>query len=168
MRTISGLAVLGAFALLPACFAIQPVSMRPRTTADAPGGLGRLGASIDSVRSRPDEGLRDGRGARPLHVEERRVCRTGGWPRGWVAVAYESAGESECPARADSERERGVAIIRRLDGTPVGGVLEVCADQGVPRDWTREWTDEPRAMATRCAGATKGDARDTMVIRRLR
>ena len=168
MRMTSRLAMLGALASLSACFAFEGVSKRPRTSVVAPGGFGRLGGAIDSVRTRPDDGLRDGRGNRPLHVEERRVCRTRGWPRGWIAVAYDIAAEGECPARAKSESERGVAIVRRVDRMAVGVVLEVCAGQAVPRDWIREWGDEPTERAGRCAGASPDGVTDVMVIRRYR
>ena len=97
----------------------------------------------------------------------RRVCRAGSWPRGWVAVAYEAAGDG-CPGAAGSVGERAgsaapVAVIVRADLSPVGARLDVCADQPVPARWVwrdDETPDNPDA----CPGASR---RGRPAVRRI-
>src|SRR4051812_12717092 len=104
--------------LAAGCATLEP-SVRPRT-ADTAGRRGGLGVpSLDPGRGTAAE---PGRGDLPTSTEhpaasaERRVCRTGSWPSGWIAVAYEAASGTECPqsgARADGHP---VAVLVRYAG----------------------------------------------------
>ncbi len=68
----------------------------------------------------------------------RRVCRLGGTPRGWIAIGYVAADTTECPKAAAELDPYPIAILARYDSLMVGARLTVCADQRVPRGWTRE------------------------------
>lgn len=145
---------------------------RPLDPATRLGGLGprearRPGSPTDpplvpapgEVVPTPASGIRT--------PDERRICRTDAVPRGWIAVAYVEA-EGQCPAREGPAREATAAIITALGGRAVGTVLDVCADQRIPRDWgiVRE---EGAVDPGRCPGAAvSGDAPTTRRIRRWR
>jgi hypothetical protein len=134
----------------------------PATATDA-GGRRMV---PDSVRSPQPGGLAPFGGVRtPAAVPaERRVCRTGAWPPGWIAVAYVDAA-GECPPDPQGGVARA-AILAEHRSRPVGTVLEVCADQPTPRGW------EPgRVVADewgRCPGAGRDGASATKQLRRVR
>jgi hypothetical protein len=51
-----------------------------------------------------------------------------------VAVSYLQLGD-ECPGPED-EAYTGV-LLQNVLGLPVGSVLDICADQAIPRRWAR-------------------------------
>jgi hypothetical protein len=87
--------------------------------------------------------------------DARRVCRGTSMPSGWIAVAYETATEGECPARGDGTPRR-VAVIVRYGDYPVGATLDVCADQPLPRRW--EIVRDEHVDGGACPGAAKDGA----------
>ena len=96
-------------------------------------------------------------------VTTRRVCRTGGYPSGWIAVAYSEA-TSECPRLVGGGNAYSVAVIVRYDNLPYSTTLEVCADQPTPSGWYNETADERSSDG--CPGAAKNGGSATKVIRR--
>ena len=95
----------------------------------------------------------------------RRVCRTGSRPSGWIAVAYVSAGEGDCPALAKSDSSATVAVLTYHIDLPIDAVLDVCADEPAPRGWT---IDDAVADATgNCPGVERKGS-STYRIRRVR
>lgn len=170
--------VLAAVLLVPlGCSALQSpgVSARPRVGGSLPsgstlgGGRELLGGAMDSLRRREPESVRRGPAdARPLRESERRVCRTGGWPRGWVATSYEEAQDGECARRPGASNRYNAAIIVALAAQPVGSVLTMCADQVIPRDWEPVHMDVTEEGISRCPGAGDGERPDVRQIRRVR
>lgn len=180
----AALAAVLALAATAACTAIATAPARLHgsngaAVGGAIGVTGRTAGVFGAARARPGfpgrVGLDSALGGRlgdpatgSAYANERRVCRTGGAPRGWIAVDYVS-GSDECPARA---RRRGadsaatVAIVVRYDAWPRGTVLEVCADQPVPLTWSYD-TEAPAADPGRCPGAARGDRPTTRRIRRV-
>lgn len=93
----------------------------------------------------PDTGLDGSGGSTPIvdpdwprnvapSPESREQCRSAPRPGGWVAVSYLRLGE-ECPGPED-EAYTGV-LLQNVRGLPVGSVLDICADQAIPRGWAR-------------------------------
>jgi hypothetical protein len=153
-------AMVSAFAVLAACSALKGsiTAVQPRLGA---GGVVDTGA----LRfPRPDTGT-VGVTTDPRSDVVRRVCRTSGWPRGWVATAYES-GSGECPLRSGADSTALAAIIVRLDAHPVGAELDVCADQAVPKDWVLV-NIEGAEPSARCPGAARNGASAIRRIRRV-
>jgi hypothetical protein len=92
------------------------------------------------------------------------VCRAHPRRTGWIAVDYRVGGEL-CPAAGDGE-PHNVALIERFDHKPRGAIMVVCADQAVPRNWTR---DDRREVDDVCPGARVRDGSPTaFAIRRVR
>lgn len=92
------------------------------------------------------------------------ICRTQAMPTGWIAIAYMDEGD-KCP-RTDEANRYNAMTIERYAGKPVGSVMYVCADQGVPRHWIR---DGSPPGSGECPGARVGEGRPTMLaIRRIR
>jgi hypothetical protein len=86
-------------------------------------------------------------------------------PSGWIAITYQQCGEN-CVRSTDPDNPYTVAMIQRYDTAPVGAVLNVCADQPVPRNWVRE---RGLAPTEGCEGARVEEGRPTaFVIRRVR
>jgi hypothetical protein len=122
----------------------------PRISADAPP---LPGARPPVLQPRPTS---DG-GEMGMLV--RRACRTRSVPAGWVVTAYEAS--DECPPRAEDETHT-VAVLERLPAA--GAMFTMCADQPVPRGWTRS-----SMLATReCAGARVREGTPTSVTIRRR
>jgi len=99
-------------------------------------------------------------------LETRRVCRSGPFPSGWIAISYETSG-SECPQSGGGDERRGgnVATVAHYATQPLGQTLEVCADQNTPTGWTDEHDDSRTGDA--CPGAGKDGASATKIIRRV-
>ena len=95
----------------------------------------------------------------------RRVCRTGARPRGWIAVAYVSSGEGDCPALVKSDSSVTVAVLAYYADRAVDAVLDVCADEPVPRGWAVE--DSAADGSDSCPGVTRNGS-STYRIRRVR
>ncbi len=95
----------------------------------------------------------------------RRVCRTAGWSRDWIATAYENA-SGECPLAAGTDSTAYAPIIVRVDTQPVGATLDVCADQITPRGWERVPLDGTDG-SLRCPGAARDGASAIRRIRRV-
>src|SRR5688500_8479596 len=96
----------------------------------------------------------------------RRVCRASGWPRDWAATAYEDA-SGECPPTVEKDSSAVAAIIVRLSAQPLGSVLDICADQALPRGWQFIPIDD-EAVPQRCPGAGPDGASAIRRIRRMR
>lgn len=87
----------------------------------------------------------------------RRVCRARPIPTGWVATTYEMS--DECPPRDEGETYTA-AVIERLPDAAPGITFTMCADQTVPRGWSRS-----SVVATReCVGARVEEGRPTAVV----
>ena len=95
----------------------------------------------------------------------RRVCRTHGWSRDWVATAYEVA-PRECPLGGGSDSTAYAAVIVRIDRHPMGATLDICADQGAPRGWEFVPLDDAEG-SQRCPGAGRDGASAIRRIRRV-
>jgi hypothetical protein len=156
-------------ALSAACSSLQP-TVRPRAT-DNPGVRPGVGvAPGDQVRqpaldpTRPDV---PSSAAHPTTVAQRRVCRSGAWPAGWIAVAYEAASGDECPQGASGRGDdaRSVAVIVRYRDQPMNATLDVCGDQHVPSGWVDEHMD---VDAGQCPGAASDGRSAAKRIRRTR
>jgi hypothetical protein len=154
------------------CGVVTSVRPRGSTTAGPPRAGTPLPAGAPGARPSPGAPTlgrgRDGdRGTRL--PDERRICRTAGMPRGWIAVAYESAA-GECPARAGADSAGStftVALVTRIADRPTGAVLDVCVDQATPAGWLTV-TDESAEDTGRCPGAVRGAGPTTKRIRRIR
>lgn len=93
-------------------------------------------------------------------IETRQQCRIGPRPSGWVAVTYLRLGE-ECAAFAETPFN-GV-LLQKYRGRPVNSVMEICADQMVPRGWI-----EVSPAEGDCVGAKVGENRPRAIrIRRV-
>ena len=155
-----------AASVLSACTAVRPRAsttgsgssrgglVEPRRPGRSPGGsdIGERGLPVGTPAAVA------GRAAGSV----RRVCRTGSRPSGWIAVAYVSAGEGDCPARSDSAAT--VAVLTYYPDLPRDAVLDVCADEPVPRNWMKDDTG-PDASDS-CPGAVKSGS-TTKRIRRV-
>jgi hypothetical protein len=116
----------------------------------------------------PDVGPQPGADRTPRNADDRRICRSSTPPLGWIAVAYVSA-PGQCPARVGADRtsrDATMAILTRYARFPIGAVLDVCADQPTPLNWTTV-TDEPADGADSCPGAVRGGGSTTKRIRRI-
>ena len=96
----------------------------------------------------------------------RRVCRTGSRPRGWIAVAYVSSGEGDCPAlsKSDSGATATVAVLTHYVDLPLETVLDVCADEPTPRGWVK---DDSVADASDSCPSAERNGSSTYRIRRV-
>lgn len=101
------------------------------------------------------------------YADERRVCRTSGVPRGWIAVAYVDDAGSQCPARTGADSLATSMVLTRYADRPRGTDLDVCADQRLPRGWERVMHEDTED-ATRCPGAAPEGKSTTRRIRRMR
>ena len=97
----------------------------------------------------------------PTASESRRICRSGSWPRGWIAVAYEAASGDECPKGGKSAYP--VAVLVRYASQPRDATLDVCADQRIPQNWTAE---AESTDVGQCPGAERDGRSATKRIRR--
>ena len=142
------------------------MSISPRGTAGNPA-VPRGNTAVLDPRLNPQPGdvpsTVPPAGPRATASEQRRVCRTSGTPRGWIAVAYES-GSADCPAEGDSEYR--VAVLVSLKSQLRDATLDVCGDQHVPIDWTEE--RDAAVDNGQCPGALKDGRSATKRIRRNR
>ena len=164
--------VLLALAGATGCGAVRVGSVGGRVTDDpitrtrpgmAPGVTSGLPTDPRGPETPPGDLPGPASGTR--YAAERRMCRTSGVPRGWVAVAYVQ--DAQCPARAGADSLATSMVLARHTGWPRGTELEVCADQRTPSGWERV----PRADgvdATACPGAARAGEPTTRVIRRYR
>lgn len=97
------------------------------------------------------------------NAEVRRVCR-GSRPGGWIAIEY-VADSTTCGGSTERRSRYPVALIVSHRDARVGETLEVCADERVPRGWTkvRDVADDPR-----CPNDEPSTKPTVMVIRRVR
>jgi len=96
----------------------------------------------------------------PTASESRRICRSGSWPTGWIAVAYEAASGDECPK---GKSAYPIAVLVRYASQPRDATLDVCADQPVPQNWTAE---AESTDVGQCPGAERDGRSATKRIRR--
>jgi hypothetical protein len=151
-----------AAALLAGC-----ASVRVRGD-DSPARTGRNGLGIparttaDPTLAPADAPRGDVPSATPHATasESRRVCRSGSWPSGWIAVAYEAASGDECPK---GNTGYPVAVLVRYTSQPKDATLDVCADQRVPQSWTAE---SESTDVGQCPGAERDGRSATKRIRR--
>lgn len=95
----------------------------------------------------------------------RQICRAQSLPSGWIAIRYTEGGE-KCAESAIPENPYTAAVIEQYSRKAVGASMVVCADQPIPRNWTREWN---REAAVDCPGArVRADAPTAFVMRRVR
>ena len=154
-----------------ACGVVSSVRPRASTTtgpgarpgqAAPPGvtGAGRTPAGGERTRST--------RGAQ--RMDEQLICRTGGVPRGWIAVAYVSAPD-QCPTRTGADSvattTATAALITSYADRPTGAMLDVCADQPIPPGW-QTLSHESVEDASRCPGASRDGRPTAKRIRRVR
>ena len=153
--------------VLCACSGFRPRESSGPTSTGGPLQPGRRGSA-------PAAGDIDGRripvGAPPAIAGRavggvRRVCRTGSRPSGWIAVAYVSAGEGDCPARTGRDSSAAVAVLTYHADLPVDAVLDVCADEPTPRNWTID--DTATDASDSCPGVERKGS-STYRIRRVR
>jgi hypothetical protein len=158
----------GALAITAACANFHPhVGQSPRsgavigtgrtqdpTVAGDIGGRGlpsgRPGAATQTATAGPDA---------------RRICRTSSRPTGWIAVAY-VAGDASCASRSSADSAHAVAVLTRYDILPVSAVLEVCADERIPKNWVPDAT--PAVPSDACPGVNGNPTSTTRLIQRLR
>ena len=175
-RSAAPFLVLLALAGATACGSIRVGAVGGRegpSTRTLPGAP--PGTSVIPVTDsrRPDGGPGTppgdlpGPGSGTRYAEERRVCRTSGVPRGWIAVAYVEDAAGQCPARTGADSTATSMVLLRHTGWPRGTELDVCADQRTPGGWERVMHEDP-ADATRCPGAARGGEPTTRRIRRYR
>jgi hypothetical protein len=94
------------------------------------------------------------------------VCRAQARPSGYIAISYTIEGD-RCPANSDPANPYNGAVIERHSDRPVGSLMTMCADQGVPSGWTRDHGSRNRPVS--CPGArVREDAPTAVVIRRMR
>lgn len=162
----SMLTIAGVLAIAAACSNVRPHSgsrtSRPGIfdgQPGAPGAAGDIGGRGLPSR-RPDAGTERA----VAGADARRVCRTSSRPDGWIAVAYVSG--DGCVARTSADSSYSVALLTRYSDVPVDLVLEVCADERIPRNWVQDETDAMPSDA--CPGAKGNHASTTRYIRRLR
>ena len=153
--------------VLCACTSFRP---RVSTTNGGRGGP-RLGPSAGEASTRGGIGTRGDPVGAPAAtagragVDSRRVCRSGARPSGWIAVAYVSAVEGECRVRATSDSNSTAAILTYYADRPVAALLDVCADEPVPRGWV---IDEAAADASDACPGVDRNGSSTHRIRRVR
>ena len=124
----------------------------PQPTGDGPfkkipnsGAVGRSGGGLPQAQS------------------ARRVCR-GNAPGGWAAIDYVTD-TIACPTKHGKSAEYGTAILVSLSQIPVGDEIEMCGDQGIPRNFARLGDVEAQG---RCASALEKDRPRVVRIRRVR
>lgn len=163
-RSLHAVAALLLLALTAACSALESgdVAIQPRIGQ-------RDGRAVTNPAIPRDPRLDSGSvgtSVPTLATTVRRVCRTTGWPRDWAATAYETA-TGECPLSVQGDSSAVAAIIVRLSAQPVGSLLDICADQAVPRGW-QAVSIEDEVVSQRCPGAGSGGASAMRRIRRMR
>ncbi|HEX7980226.1 MAG TPA: hypothetical protein VF461_16570 [Gemmatimonadaceae bacterium] len=141
-------------------------SFRPRASSTSSGGQGGVlqpGASAGRGRRLPGGAAvgDDGR----IDRESRRSCRKGSRAAGWIAIAYVKGADGDCPGLAPRDSGATVAVLVYYANRPLDDVLDVCADERVPRGWTIDETDADASDA--CPGAERKGS-STVRIRRVR
>lgn len=136
-------------ATLPACS-----NVHLRLPGPTPGDRDP-GRTIDTRTAIVRSGVRN--------AEVRRVCR-GSRPGGWIAIDY-VADSTTCGGSTEQRSRYPVALIVSYREARVGETLDVCADERVPRGWTRvrDIADDPR-----CPSASPSTEPTVMMIRRVR
>lgn len=152
----SRLILCAGIVFLAACGAsLQPnVTTSDHTDPRLGPGTGRPTRVVPGVEPRsPGE-----RGK--IHDE---VCRARPLPSGWIAIRYTAGGE-RCPKGPDGNPYTR-AVIERHRGRAAGTVIVICADQGTPRGWVRERSEDLREG---CPGArVRAGAATAVRIRRI-
>jgi hypothetical protein len=151
-------AVLGLLLGFSLLLAGGCVSIQPRV-GTGPDGFPPDGGSIGVI---PTPTAMPTTGGRPAILQ---VCRAHGRPSGYLAISYTMAGDL-CPQNPNSDDPYNGAAVERFTDRPVGSIMVVCADQGIPGNWVR---DHRRQVAAGCAGARVREGQPTTVrIRRVR
>jgi len=166
-----------SLAVVAAC---GSVGVRPR--ASATGGTGGTGGTLGPRGTITPHGPIDpaaggdlggqgvpaarGRDGARVVADERRVCRGGSRPRGWIAVAY-VPGNGECPAHAGGDSVYTAAILARYADRPRDTILDVCADERLPSGWVVEQAGVSDVNGS-CPGASRNGGSETRRIRRAR
>lgn len=161
MRSSLMLVLIVAAVGSSSCAVFEGARIRPRLSSD------RV-ANDDIIPARRTDPLDPGRVADTRTPTSggatgRRVCVASGWSREWIATAYE-LGATDCP-RSRGGSEGKAAIIVRHDVQPWSTVLEVCADEPLPRGW-QEISRIEGDPERRCPGARSGGASAVKQIRR--
>ncbi|GLC23521.1 hypothetical protein [Roseisolibacter agri] len=171
-RPSASFLVLVALVGATACGAVRVAGVGGRVTDDPitrtrPGMPPRQtgGPPADPRGPETPRGDLPGPASGTRYAAERRMCRTSGVPRGWVAVAYVE--DSQCPARTGADSMATSMVLTRHTGWPRGTELEVCADQRTPSGWERV-PREDGVDATACPGAARAGEPTTRLIRRYR
>lgn len=161
------LTLAAAAALLTGCGAISAANVRGATPRTGVNGSPREPVLQPALEpSRPDVPDATPRfpTAAGASAGQRRACRGTSQPRGWIAVAYESG--SDCPPAAGRTGEHRVAILVQYTELRPDATLDVCADQGVPRNWEDVRVDGVDVGS--CPGARKDGGSATRRIRKMR
>jgi hypothetical protein len=130
----------------------------PRGPVDPAAG-GDLGGQGVATAARGRDGAR-------VVADQRRVCRSGSRPTGWIAVAY-VPGNGECPAHAGGDSVSTAAILARYGDRPRDTILDVCADERLPSGWVVEDAGVSDVNGS-CPGASRNGGSETRRIRRAR
>jgi hypothetical protein len=161
-----------AIALLSAGALYACTSLRPhvRTAATSRGGLLEPHHPGDAPAGRDIGGAgrpvgEPGAVAGGAVQGVRRVCRTGSRPSGWIAVAYVSARDGDCPVRAKGDSSATAAILTYYADRPRDAILDVCADEPVPSGWI---IDDTVADASDSCPGVERNGSSTSRIRRVR
>jgi len=150
-------ALVGVLLLLGGC----GTTIQPRVGGDTSGRFGGFPRE-EELGPRPSPAS----GSRPeMKSLTRQICRAQALPSGWIAIRYTEGGE-KCAESTIPENPYTAAVIERYSQKAVGASMVVCADQPIPRNWTREWN---REVAADCPGArVRADAPTAFVMRRVR
>ncbi len=145
-------------------------SIRVGGSGDETGGAGTVGLPTGPVGTIPRPGTTGSApqpGAAHAGLETRTICRSEQRPSGWIAIDFVDGG-SRCPKAAASASERATSgvVIARYSNQPVGALMEVCANQLIPRDW--HWESGAAPDAARCPGAASDGRPTVRVMRRVR
>jgi hypothetical protein len=94
------------------------------------------------------------------------ICRNQTIPREWIAIDYVSS--PTCPpASGGKESGPNSMLLTRYSLLPPESILTVCADQRMPRDWSREPSESADADSSRCP-RLPGDTRTGPTVVRIR
>jgi len=157
-------AVAAGVLLAAGCASLEPsTATRTGATGSPRGGLSTPSFDPHTRQPSTDPGRNDlpPTTEHPSASAEQRICRSGSWPRGWIAVAYEAASGNECP---QGRGRYPVAVLVRYASQPPNATLDVCADQPTPANWA---TDDS-ADEGQCPGAAKDGGSATKRIHRVR
>lgn len=152
---------------LSACTSFRPYARTDNGVKGRVFGPARPGEASTAgdigTRGRPAQGPATVVGR--AGVDSRRACRAGSRPPGWIAIAYVSAAEGDCPVRSQSDSGATAAILTYFAERPVAAVLDVCADERIPSGWAIDAA--PADAADACPGVERNGV-SAHRIRRVR